>query len=52
MAEENEAQRPNRNLKVGEWRRNAPALLIILLMPVISFAMFKFLFLPEIKAYP
>lgn len=53
MAEENEAQeaKPQSAKNGGGGGGMLPALLIILLMPVISFAMFKFLFLPEIKKH-
>ncbi len=49
MAEENEVQEaPVTSAKSGGGGGMLPALLVIFLMPVISFAMFKFLFLPEI----
>ena len=53
MAEENEAQeaKPQSAKSGGGGGGMLPALLVILLMPVISFAMFKFLFLPEIKKH-
>ena len=50
MAEENQAQEANNaSAKSGGGGGMLPALLIIALMPVISFAMFKFVFLPELK---
>lgn len=50
MAEENQAQEAsNSPAKSGGGGGMLPALLIIALMPVISFAMFKFVFLPELK---
>lgn len=50
MAEENQAQEAdNTSAKSGGGGGMLPALLIIALMPVISFAMFKFVFLPELK---
>ncbi len=50
MAEENQAQEAdNKSAKSGGGGGMLPALLVIVLMPVISFAMFKFLFLPELK---
>ena len=50
MAEENQAQEANnQSAKSGGGGGMLPALLIIALMPVISFAMFKFVFLPELK---
>jgi len=49
MAEENPVQEAEvKSAKSGGGGGMLPALLVILLMPVISFAMFKFLFLPEI----
>ena len=53
MAEENEAQeaKPQSAKSGGGGGGMLPALLVIILMPVISFAMFKFLFLPEIKKH-
>ncbi len=49
MAEENTPQEAEtQSAKSGGGGGMLPALLVILLMPVISFAMFKFLFLPEI----
>jgi flagellar basal body-associated protein FliL len=50
MAEE--TQTPEESAKAGKGEGGGgmlPALLIIALMPVISFAMFKFVFLPELK---
>jgi flagellar basal body-associated protein FliL len=50
MAEENQDQETNKQpAKSGGGGGMLPALLIIALMPVISFAMFKFVFLPELK---
>ncbi len=52
MAEENTPQEANeQSAKSGGGGGMLPALLVILLMPVISFAMFKFLFLPEIAKH-
>lgn len=52
MAEENPVQEAEvKSAKSGGGGGMLPALLVILLMPVISFAMFKFLFLPEIKKH-
>jgi flagellar basal body-associated protein FliL len=49
MAEENEVQEAQvQSAKSGGGGGMLPALLVVILMPVISFAMFKFLFLPEI----
>ncbi len=49
MAEEKKAEAQNQAPKAGGGGM-VPALLVIVLMPVISFAMFKFLFVPMIKA--
>lgn len=52
MAEEDAVQEADvKSAKSGGGGGMLPALLVILLMPVISFAMFKFLFLPEIKKH-
>ncbi|MBK1878438.1 flagellar basal body-associated FliL family protein [Pelagicoccus mobilis] len=51
MAEEQQAsEAPQQSAKGGGGSGMLPALLVIVLMPVISFAMFKFMFLPMIKA--
>ena len=51
MAEENQnAEANNQSAKGGGSGGMLPALLIIVLMPLISFAMFKFMFIPMIKA--
>ncbi|MBC2606012.1 flagellar basal body-associated FliL family protein [Pelagicoccus albus] len=51
MAEEQEAsEAPKQSAKGGGGSGMIPALLVIVLMPVISFAMFKFMIIPMIKA--
>ena len=50
MAEEAASEVPNQSAHRGGSRGILPALLVIVLMPVISFAMFKFMFIPMIKA--
>jgi len=51
MAEENQnSEANNQSAKGGGSGGMLPALLIIVLMPLISFAMFKFMFIPMIKA--
>lgn len=49
MAEDTKAEAQTQSAKGGGGGM-LPALLVIVLMPVISFAMFKFLFVPMIKA--
>ncbi|MDQ8185948.1 flagellar basal body-associated FliL family protein [Pelagicoccus sp. SDUM812002] len=51
MAEEQAAsEAPKQSAKGGGGSGMIPALLVIVLMPVISFAMFKFMIIPMIKA--
>ncbi|MBD5778670.1 flagellar basal body-associated FliL family protein [Pelagicoccus sp. NFK12] len=50
MAEEQASEAPQQSAKGGGGSGMIPALLVIVLMPIISFAMFKFMIIPMIKA--